>query len=223
MSIEVKPQAEESASWGDFLQDVSELAQRMGTEGVVGPADEGLIGVFDSSQIDSPASLRQFLARYRDTVLVPVEMPTIAAACFMVGRGELRELLELDKEIARRADWQPFADASRWVGSCHARSMRGMKDHRTVWRYCEAVRTKEAHGWHLIVYGIVLSAFSIPLRQGIANYCERTLAGFIDAVAKTRGFPSREVKSLKAEVSAELALEIDRVMKDHHSNSLSVV
>lgn len=223
MTTKVRPRAEEAASWVDFLQDISELGKRLGTGGMRGPAEEGILGALDTSQIDSPKSLSIFLKRYSDRVLVPIEIPTITEASLMVGRGEFKELLDLDQRLAQRAEWRPFADASRWVGSCHARSMRGMKDHRTVWRYCEAIRTKQANGWHAVVYGVVLSAFSIPLRQGISNYCDRTLGGFVDAVALTRGFSSTEVIQLKAQFSGELAPEIDRALAFQQGPRLKVV
>ncbi len=141
----------------------------------------------------------------------------------MTSRAGLKELLDLDKGLAQRAELQPFADASCWVGSCHARSMRGMKDHRTVWRYCKAIRTKKAHGWHAVVYGVVLSAFSIPLRQGLANYCERTMGGFVDAVASARKFPEEEMRQIKESISADLTPEIDRAIESQQGPRLRVV
>ena len=223
MNTKTQPQTEEASSWGDFLHDISGLAKRLGADGPAGPAEEGIIGAFDTSQIHSIASLSQFLAQYRDRVLVPIEIPTITEASLMVGRGELSELLDLDKRLGERVELAPFAEASRWIGSCNARSMRGMNDHRTVWRYCEAIRTQSAHGWHAVVYGVVLSAFSIPLRQGISNYCERTMGGFVDAVALTRDFPLEETRQLKEHFAAGLAEEIDRAMCFKEGQGLKVV
>ena len=188
--------AQSKASLEAFLGDLEGLAERVGlNESRIEAATIGFGGLCLKDVTDD-TSLSRFLTEYRDQFLLPFELPAVSAATNLVREGRFRELLDLDQSFAQRREMEIFGEQSRWIGQCHARSMRGMRDHRVVWRYCEAVRTGEAFGWHPVVYGVVLGAFSIPLRQGLANYTRQMLQGFIDS-AVHRGV-------LEASIAAEI-------------------
>ena len=93
--------------------------------------------------------------------------------------GQARELLELDREWGRRIGMLPFAEASLRVGQRQLSRLRPMSDLPVVRRYLEAIHRGRAHGWHPVVYGLVLATFSIPLRQGLMHYADQTLGGFL--------------------------------------------
>jgi urease accessory protein UreF len=98
-----------------------------------------------------------------------------------------------------------------------------MKDHRTVWRYCDAIRTKKAFGWHTVVYGVVLAAFSIPIRQGIVNYCEQLINGFADSAAARLDLGAEDLALVKLETIAEMSLFIDQAVTRNNGPGLRVL
>ncbi|MFM7103786.1 MAG: hypothetical protein ACKO3N_21790, partial [Verrucomicrobiota bacterium] len=51
-----------------------------------------------------------------------------------------------------------------------------------VQRLVAAVDSGAAAGWHPVVYGVMLSAFCLPLRQGLMHYATQTLTGLADRV-----------------------------------------
>jgi urease accessory protein UreF len=212
------------ASLHGFLGDLAGLTEQIGGDGAkvsVGDAIDG--GPFQLSGVVDLKSLRKFLVEYRNRLMVPIELPTIIQASLMVERGEFRELMDLDQSLSRKPEMKIFSESSRWIGQCHARTMRGMKDHRTVWRYCDAIRTKTAFGWHPVVYGVVLAAFSIPVRQGIVNYCEQVINGFADSAAARLDLGGKEVALMKTETIAEMALLIDHAIEGNSGAELRVL
>lgn len=129
------------------------------------------------------ASLAGFLGWYRRELLVPVEFPAIRRAWDHHARYELRELIDLDLRLAQDPRVRPFAAASRAVGRSQLRRLLPMRDQRLVRRYYEAVDCGRANGWHVLVYGVVLGLFSLPLRQGLQHYARQAVAGFIERAA----------------------------------------
>ena len=134
-----------------------------------------------AGQISSIAGLRRFLETYLSQILLPLELPAIARACGQVRRGELRELIALDQEIAAETRLAPFASASRTIGSMQLQRLRPLRDERTVQRYLSAVKAGQAQGWHTLVYGLTLAVYSIPLRQGLLHYARETISGLAHA------------------------------------------
>src|SRR5690606_19338855 len=129
-------------------------------------------------------ALREFLIHYREEILAPLEFHYINKAAECAAGSQLKELLVLDKEISREKKLKDFQLASRSVGKRQLNRMRPLKDLRVVQRYKDEVNEGKAFGWHTLVYGVVLSTYSIPLRQGLLHYGRQTLGGFIDAAAR---------------------------------------
>lgn len=126
-------------------------------------------------------SLRGFLSWYRTQVLVPAELPAIRRAWEHTTRYEPRELIEFDRSLKTDPRLGAFAATSQAVGRNRLWRLLPLRDQRLVRRYWSAVEHGEARGWHLLVYGVVLSIFSLPLRPGLLHYSRQTLGGFVQA------------------------------------------
>jgi urease accessory protein UreF len=50
-------------------------------------------------------------------------------------------------------------------------------------RYWQAAESGQASAWHVIVYGVALAVFAVPLREGLAHYAHRTTTGLINSAA----------------------------------------
>lgn len=139
-----------------------------------------LAELVETPRPDSLPSLHAFLARYSERLLIPVELPAIRDAYHFVIRGEVRELIQLDRRLARSIGPAPLADASRHLGRTQLRRLRPLRN-RTLQRYLEAVENGDANGWHVIVFGILLALFSLPLRQGLAHFALRAQTGLLES------------------------------------------
>lgn len=153
--------------------------------------------------VDGP-SLRRFLDAYRMEVLVPFELPAIAAAYSHATRSEANELIALDGRMGHEEPLRRFAAASCRVGQRQLSKLRPMRDQRVVQRYLAAIEGGEACGWHTLVYGVSLAMFSLPLRQGLQNYMEHTLSGFVQSAASSLRLRQSECDLIVSEQSAEI-------------------
>ena len=161
---------------------------------------------------DRPA-LRAFLGHYRDRLLLPVEFPAIRQAWHHAGRREARELIALDTTLSADPRLAHWAAASRRVGGAQLQQLRPLRDERVVQRYLAAVETGAAHGWHTLVYGLTLSVYSLPLRQGLLGYAHQSLDGFLHAAGRALRLDAGEVESLFNEAAAEVPAAIDRLLQ----------
>lgn len=123
------------------------------------------------------------LRAYFETVMAPLELPFIQRAAELARRGQTKELVALDRELSGKWPADATREASRRAGLRELKRLRPLADLRVLSKYREAVQSGKAHGWHVVVYGLVLATYSIPTRQGLAHYAEKTLE------AMTRGNP----------------------------------
>jgi urease accessory protein UreF len=166
-----------------LLGEVHPLLQQLGScDGLTdfGGYDELMAG----ASVRDCESLSSFLTTYQCEVLVRFELPTVVQAHNLAARNEARELIALDAEVARQAVPPAFASASRRVGQGHLQRLRPLRDQRVVQRYLNAVDNGEARGWHMIVYGITLAIYSLPVRQGLILYARQILEGFVRAAGQ---------------------------------------
>ena len=164
---------------GDFAPLFEQLGSPAGLAALTG----GRFGV-GLDQVCNLAELRFFLETYRDHILVPVEWPTIIQACEHATRGEVRELITLDRQLDDTHGKMPFAESSRRAGRIQLKRLRPLHDNRVVQRYLKAIESGDATGWHTIVYGLMLSLYSIPLRQGLLHYATQTQSSFIHGAGR---------------------------------------
>ncbi len=175
MSIRTQVALREAAEW---LGDWHPLADQLGSAD--GLATLGSVSArLRLPPVASLDSLAGFLQEYHQRVLLPLELPAIQSAQEHALRGELRELVALDQEMAGEPVLQSIAEASRRVGCAQLQKLRPLRDERTVQRYLQAVEDGRAHGWHTLVYGLTLAIYSLPLRQGLLGYAHQSTRSFI--------------------------------------------
>ena len=136
-------------------------------------------------KVQDAATLRLFLSHYRDHVLEAVELPAILQAHQFAQQGFARDLIALDMQIEGVFIEKDLSSASKRVGRSKLKRLRPLRDQRVVMRYLQAVEENKAHGWHVLVYGLALQQFSLPLRQGLISYARQSLAGFVHSAAKS--------------------------------------
>jgi urease accessory protein UreF len=193
---------------GRLVGDPHPLVERLGSSRSVW--ETGREATEAMPRVEDRASLRAFLRWYREELLLPVEVPAIRRAWRHQMRYEPSELLALDLQLAGERRLRPFAGASRAVGRAQLRRLRPMRDQRLARRYGEAVELGAAHGWHLLVHGLVLGVFSLPLRQGLVHYARQTTAGFIWRAAGPLELRERDCHALFQEATRGLARAVSR-------------
>lgn len=168
--------------------------------------------------VDDLPKLCSFLEAYTRELLMPLELPFIYRAYRHACGFEVRELIAFDAELEKRLFISHFAEASHRVGASQLRRLRTLKDQRLVQRYLNAVESGSARGWHTIVYGIVLTVYSIPLRQGLLHYAEQTLLGLMRSVKERLQLSQEDCNRLLAHCAGPLPEYIDTLL----ASSLSV-
>ena len=201
-----------------LLGDTTLLAEAIGSaEGLV--ALHGGHGASLFQRVTDLPSLRRFLRDYHSRVLIPLELPAICQAHHHADRYELRELIELDRRLSSEPLNQEFATASQRVGKTQLKRLRPLRDQRLVQRYLHAVEAGETHAWHTLVYGMILSLYSFPLRQGLLNYAQLTTRGFVESVAGRLHLAESECRDLTNELCMEVPAAIEMVLTDASGRS----
>lgn len=191
--------------------DLAALAGRLGEAGLLALAGEPA-SLRWSGQVRDRASLQVFLEAYRDQVLLPRELPWILRAWRCAERYQLRELVELDQQLAGETWWNELAVASRHVGRSQLRTLKPLRDLRLLQRYRNAVEEGRAQGWHVVVYGLVLCAYSIPLRPGLMSYSVQTLGSFVDSAGAALRLTLTESETLRDTLALPLSAGVNRLL-----------
>jgi hypothetical protein len=165
----------------NLLGDFCALLQQLGVRETVPNCSSSIAP--PSERISDLAALHKFLDTYLTQILLPLELPAITQACGRVRRGQTRELITLDRQLAGESRLAPFASASRKIGAMQLQRLKPLRDERTVQRYLCAVESGRADGWHTLVYGLTLAVYSFPLRQGLLHYSRETMSGLARAAA----------------------------------------
>jgi urease accessory protein UreF len=172
------------SSPAELLGDAHPLLEQLGTPQELAVTST-LTGAMEFARVRDMSTLRGFLDEYHAQVLLPIELPAIVSAYQHAARGEAKELIALDRQLAGEKIIRDFALASCRVGQRQLSKLRPMRDQRVVQRYLAAIESGEARGWHTLVYGVSLAMFSLPLRQGLQNYIEQTARGFIERASRS--------------------------------------
>lgn len=196
----------------EWLGDWHPLAEQLGsTDGLA--ALGSVSSLLQLPPVRDLATLRNFLRSYQQEILLPLELPAIQAAQRHTAHNELRELIALDQLLAEEPVLTPFASASRRVGQAQLQKLRPLKDQRIVQRYLHAVETKEAHGWHTLVYGLTLEIYSLPSRQGLLGYAHQTTRGFIYSAARMLQLSEHTCRELFEELCENLPQAVDELLR----------
>jgi urease accessory protein UreF len=195
----------------EILGELHSFAEQLG-----GPA---LVSSLTSTPLTLPfdrlnnlAALRRVLQTYCSRVLISCELPAIYRAFNHASRSETRELIDSDCELARVPVLQHFASASCGIGVMQLQRLRPLRGERLVHRYLDAVEHGKAHGWHTVVYGLVLSLYSLPLRQGLLNYGHQTLRGFISSASRPLQLLHEQCDELHFELSSRLPQAVESLL-----------
>jgi urease accessory protein UreF len=195
----------------ELTGDARELLEQLGAPEAL-PALSLAVSALTLEAVRDEATLRRFLIGYREQVLLPVELPATLAAHGHACRGELRELIALDRSLGADARLREFRAASAAVGRRQLSKLRPLRDQRFVQRYLRAVENGEAHGWHTLVFGVFLAQYSLPLRQGLLLYSQRTLGGFLDSAGATLRLPVAVCDEVFTEAAAPMTTEVNGLL-----------
>jgi urease accessory protein UreF len=195
----------------EWLGDWHPLAEQLGSA-------DGLVELGSLSRllqlrpvVDAP-TLEAFLHDYQRRILFPLELVLIRDAFNHANAHELRELVALERRLLEEPALEFFASPSRRVGQAQLRKLRPLRDHRFVQRYLAAMESGEAQGWHMLVYGVTLSVYSLPLRQGLLGYAHQIQRGFIYAAARRLRFSELDCRRLFDRVTAPLPETVARLI-----------
>lgn len=150
-------------------------------------------------KVQDADSLRLFLSHYRQHILEAVELPAILQAHQFAQQGFARELIALDCQLEDIFIEKDLSSASQRVGRSKLKRLRPLRDQRVVMRYLQAVEENKAHGWHVLVFGLALQLYSLPLRQGLISYARQSLGGFVHSAAKSLPITEDECREIFAE------------------------
>lgn len=213
MRSQFQPALGEPADW---LGDWHPLVEQLGSaNGLVSLSQ--ITSVLDARPVRDTATLRAFLREYHRQVLVPIELPAIQRAFDHTNRNELRELIAFDRELGGKDILQPFVEPSRRVGQTELLKLRPLRDQRLPRRYLEAVQRGDAQAWHTLVYGLTLSLYSMPLRQGLLGYGCQTTRGFIYAAARSLELSEISCRTMLEELCADLPDAVEALLAQRPS------
>lgn len=198
----------------ELLGDAHPLLEQLGSAEDLSVTSRAAAAIEFRRVSDLPA-LRDFLEAYRAQILIPIELPVIVAAHGHGDRNEIRELLALDSRLAGEPAIRDFAMASCRVGQRQLSKLRALRDERVVQRYLAAIEAGEARGWHTLVYGLSLSVFSLPVRQGLQNYAEHTMRGFVESAAKSLRLSQAAVDETLAVQTGHVPRAIEFALASH--------
>lgn len=188
-----------TADRAPLVGDPRELTARLGISGLLSPDPANPRAV---TMPGTATELRRFILHYRDTILGPQELPAILQACTLANQGHARDLIQLDQEWTTTSRDRCFKEASLSVGRRQLGRLRPMRDHRVIQRYADAVDSGIAMGWHVIVYGIALSVFSVPQRSGLLHYAQMTLGSFLDSAPTSAQLTDGDKREIRRELEA---------------------
>jgi len=192
----------------EWLGDWHPLAEQLGsTDGLV--ALGSATSLLTIPPVRNVETLEQFLRVYQSRILLPFERPAIQSAHAHAMSNQLRELVAMDRELVPPMALQAFTEASQRVGRSQLQKLRPLRDDRFVQRYLQAVEQGQAHGWHTLVYGVTLSVYSLPLRQGLLAYAHQTTRSFIYSAARTLHLSERACRAIFEDLNTGLPAAVN--------------
>ena len=186
-------------------------AQLDALEDVLG-ADH-VAGALGMGPLTSADELAVALERYRTTLLEPIELPTLTNARRLASLGRTKELIALDQDfLGNHPEWLPLAAGSLRFGRDYLSRLRPLRDERVVQRMLEAVQAGKTPGHHLIVFGLTMAVYSIPARQGLADYAQFALNALIATKARKLRLTQDDRDTLFSHSQSRLPEAIDRMV-----------
>lgn len=208
-AVPVPDKAEEAAGpWADDLR-----------EWIGGLAGAGVASA--GGAMEGARATRDRLFRILEQAVMGEDWPVIVRAHQAASAGHWRGLITLDAEWGRMAALRgPLAQASLRAGQRQLGRMRPMRGARVVQRYIEAVESGRAHGWHPVVYGMLLAVHAIPLRQGLAHHAMQVASVLGRALGPAGAGAEPERLGFEAQVAREVPRAIDRALEAGGARSI---
>jgi urease accessory protein UreF len=201
----------EAAQWlGDWHPLVRQIAPG---EGITQPQSTT---VPHGGMVTSSVSLHAFLQDYKESVLLPHELPLVRQACEHMVRNKMNELLALDRALSKESWLKPYERDSCTAGRMHLERLKPLRDHRGILRYIRAVEAGEGNGWHLLVAGAALGLYAVPLRQGLMDYALHTFWNVVGQASQPLGLEKEDAASLVNDLGADLPGRIQAMFPAAH-------
>ena len=163
--------------------------------------------------LQSTADLEILLERYQTTLLEPIELPAITHSSRLSARGHADELIALDQDFAGiHPEWLLLMPASTRMGRDYLNRLRPLQDERIVQRFIESVKYNQSPGHHLTVFGLTMSVFSIPRRQGLAEYAQFALESVVSTAAGKLKVTQEERTTILAQSQSHLPQTLKRMV-----------
>lgn len=186
------------------------------------PEISSLVSGAGFKQVHDLPSLDAFLEQYIADILVPLELPAVLSAWQFTEDHHVRELIDLDKELLDNERLEAFRAASCAVGRRQLSKLRPLRDHRVIQRYWAAMDEGRAAAWHTLVYGILTSTYSIPLRQSLIHLGQQTLAGFTLSAVTSLKLGLQSSRAMLIRRNADLPIAINELLRQTPTDSASI-
>ena len=170
-------------------------------------------GALGMGPLTSADELAVALELYRTTLLEPIELPTLTKAQRLASRGRTKELVALDQNfLGNHPEWLPLSAGSTRFGRDTLARLHPLRDERVVQRMLKAVQAGKIPGHHLIVFGLTMAVYSIPARQGLADYAQFALNALITTKAGKLRLTQDDRDTLFSHSQSRLPEAIDRMV-----------
>src|SRR5438128_243839 len=128
-----QPEIKSCESASALLGDLHPLLDQLGSaEGLITLGEA--VGLLQVPEVTSLDTLLVFLNAYKRELLLAVELPSIQKAYDHACGNQTRELIALDRSVAKLAVAPEFASASRRIGRWQLRRLRPLRYERVAQR-----------------------------------------------------------------------------------------
>ncbi len=146
--------------------------------------------------LQNQAQLRELLEEYQLRVLIPLELPAILLSYHYACANMPRELIDLDRSIARKREFAAFTEVSRRIGRFHLKKLHHLLDCSPIQEYVHAVDCATANGWNMLVLGITFCVHNLSPHEYLGIYEKESLKGFISTAPLKFEFSERDHNKL---------------------------
>ena len=206
-----QPEIKTCESASALLGDLHPLLDQLGSaEGLITLSEA--VGLLRVPEVRNRETLVNFLHAYKRELLLAVELPCIQKAYNHACGNETRELVALDRAVGKLSVAPEFASASRRIGRWQLRRLRPLRYERVAQRYLKAVEDARASGWHTLVFGLTLALYSVPVRQGLLNYAQYTLRGFVYGAAAALALTEANCRELVETFCEDIPAQLESLL-----------
>jgi urease accessory protein UreF len=82
-------------------------------------------------------------------------------------------------------------------------------------RYLDSLEKGDTPGTHLVVYGLLIWLYTLPLRQALLHYAQQTLHGFIESASGPLDIGDPERTRIWEQTVLPLPGSLENLLKKH--------